>query len=397
MTTISLYIIILSVFILIYTFFLYPALIFIISKLKRNIELDDKLDNYPKITVVLSVYNEENFVEEAIRTVFSTDYPRKQIRLLIGSDGSSDKTDEIVDSLLAEFPEVEFHKYGRSGKNMVLNNLLKDNIQDEYIFYMDADCRLEKDTIIKLVSALQDNKVGAVIAAMHSLYANDESEDTGGKGEGLYQRYETALKKNESHIFSTVASCGLFYGMKAKYYIPLPNPNLCDDLFPLITIATKKKRILYLADAIAYEYREKSLGNEFQRRSRIIAGAHATIANTWKILLPQYGWYSFAFWSHKVLRYYAPFFMLFILLLTGFIYNNFLFYPLLLIQLFFYGFALLGKLLSHTNLKIPLLKVCYYFVSQNIAIFIGFFKFLSSKNISQWNTTENTQASSSVE
>ncbi len=383
MTNIALYIIYFSVFLLIYAFFLYPVVLRFVSKLIKETEYES-IKHYPNIVVVLSVFNEERFVEEAIRTVFSTDYPREKIRMLVGSDGSSDKTNDIVKSLLEEFPEVEFHEYGRSGKNMVLNKLLKDNIKEDYIFYMDADCRLEKDTIITLLSTLKNETFGAVIAAMKSLYADDNSEESGEKGEGLYQKYETALKINESRIYSTASSCGLFYGIKAKFYTPLPNPNVCDDLYPLMQIAKRKNRIVYLKDAVAYEYREKNLSNEFNRRKRIIAGAWATIFSSWKILLPFSGWYGFAYSSHKTLRFLTPFFLLFIMLATPLIYNNDIFYPLLACQSLFYGLAVIGMILEKSKINVGIIKIFYYFVSQNIAIFLGFFKFLTSKNISQW-------------
>lgn len=384
MSLMFIYIVIISAFLLAYTFVIYPIITFIIALFGKELVLDDNITECPHITIALSVYNEERFVENAIRSVYSTDYPSEKIRLVIGSDGSNDKTNDIIESLLIEIPGVVFHKLGRSGKNLVLNTILADN-KDDYIFYMDADCRLEKQTISKLVQTLQHEDVGAVIASMQSINADLESEESGEKGEGLYQKYENAMKINESKIFSTVASCGLFYGIKAKYYIPLPNANVCDDLLPLLDIAKHHKRILYMKDAIANEYREKTISNEFKRRIRIMAGAYATVASGWKILLPSYGWYSFAFWSHKLLRYVAPFFMLFILISTGFLYNNTCFYPLLLGQSIFYGIALIGKFLDSSNTNIPLLKIFYYFVQQNIASFLGFFKFLTSKNISQWN------------
>lgn len=338
----------------------------------------------PNITIALSAYNEERFIEAAIRSVYSSDYPADKITLLVGSDGSDDRTDEIVRTLAGEFPGISFKRYGRSGKNQVLNNLLKDN-SDEYIFYMDADCRLEKDTILKMVEMLGNGSVGAVIAAMHSLYADATAEESGSRGEGLYQKYETAMKINESKVHSTAASCGLFYGTKAEYYRPLPNTDVCDDLYPLMVIARHKKRVVYMKDAVAYEYREKSSGNEFKRRIRIIAGAYATIAACKYVLSPFFGMYGFAYFSHKVLRYLASFFILGVLLLTPFAYGNIIFWPLAVIQVLFYGTAFIGRMSESLKINLPFARIFYYFVLQNIAVFLGFFRFLTTKNISRWN------------
>jgi cellulose synthase/poly-beta-1,6-N-acetylglucosamine synthase-like glycosyltransferase len=350
---------------------------------RRSLPECKNQDEFPEIAVLLPAHNEEKFIEKAVAGIFNSDYPKEKISLYIGSDGSTDKTDQIVRELAAQNKQIKFFAFERGGKNRTLNRLTK-HINSPIIFYFDADCTIAPDAIKKMTSHLLDENTGAVLAALHSINADIDSIDAGEMGESMYQKYENKLKLSESKIFSTVASSGQFYAIKKDFYSDLPNPDVCDDLYHLLQIAKNKKRILYLPDAKVFEYRQKTSENEFKRRYRIIAGAHATVASTPEILLPKYGWYSFAFWSHKMIRYFSPFLMMLIAVATAFSYNNSYFIPLLLCQSVFYIWAFLGRVTDRTNIKIPLAGVIYYFVLQNIGVLTGFFKFLFSKNISIW-------------
>lgn len=385
---IAILIIYICIFLLLYSFFLYPLLTIILAKIftSNTVSNINEVINEPDITVIISAYNEEELIADAIHSIFNSNYPNDKITLMVGSDGSNDKTFNIISELAKDYEGKDFclkvYDLPRTGKNGVVNKLSK-LVTSDYIFYMDADCRIDKLAINKMINKLSDPNIGAVIASMESENIGDDN--AGAKGEGMYQQYEQILRINESKISSTVISLGAFYGIKRKYYKPLPNNNVCDDWMSLLFIAMEKKKIIFLSDAIVREVRGKNIVNEFKRRVRISAGALSTLLFAKKLFLPKYGWFAFALFSHRLLRYLAPIFMLKILILTLFVSNSDIFLPLVLTQGIFYILAILGKLASKFDINIPIVKIFYYFVAVNTAQFLAIFHFLKNNNISIWD------------
>jgi hypothetical protein len=251
---------------------------------------------------------------------------------------------------------------------------------------MDADCRCQPDTLAMVVSNYADKNVGAVIAAMKSVEYVEENDNTGSQGEVIYQKYETYLRKNESLVKSTVSSLGAFYSIRRKFYKPLPNDNVCDDYMPLLDTASMKKRVIFDCEPVVLEVRKKTLTDEFTRRVRIAAGGVATIWEARKLLLwPFYGWFSFFLWSHKVLRYLSPVFMIFIALGTIFLMKSSqLMGSLLVLQLIMYLAAFLGWAFEKTTFKMIPFRLPLFFVSMNIGFLMGILRFISGRQNARW-------------
>ena len=330
-----------------YTFLFYPVILKFLSVVFGK-PLNTSKDFHPDISIVISAYNEEEYIADAVESLFATDYPVDKIKVYVGSDGSDDNTYPIIETLSKKYANLFVYNYGRLGKNKVLNKIVPET-NTELVFFMDADCRAGKDTISKMVEAFSDTNTGAVIASMKSI---DEggNDNIGRLGETLYQKYESVLRVGESRIKSTVNSLGAFYGIRRSIYKPLPSDKVCDDYMPLLDSIALRKRVIFLSEAVVNEVRRKSLNNEISRRIRFTAGAMSTVWHAKKLLLPNYGWISFFLFSHKIVRWLTPVFMIG-LLATSLILpsQSPLKMPAIIIQSALYFIALIGWILDRKS------------------------------------------------
>jgi cellulose synthase/poly-beta-1,6-N-acetylglucosamine synthase-like glycosyltransferase len=373
-----------NIILILYPLLIYPFIIKVLSAKKPDIKSNPIIENPVAITIIISAYNEEGLISDAIHSVFNSDYPPSLIQLIVGSDGSTDNTNNILLSMRNLYPNLEPHILDRMGKNAVLNTL-SPLARGKYLFYMDADCRLQKDSINRLLSILKNEDIGAVISSMNSIEEEDSVNNLGGQGEGKYQMHEQTLRINESKIHSTVSALGAFYGIKKEFYSPLPNKNVCDDWMPLMHVLMNNKRVVSLDDTEVFEVRGKSLKNEINRRIRITSGGIATIWASKKLLNPKYGWVTFALFSHKVMRNLLPLFTFAIIILSLILFNTIYFLPIFLIMLLFVILSLIGKFSKKSNKLTKVPKLCSYFIFMVTAQFLGLISFLFDKNISTWD------------
>jgi cellulose synthase/poly-beta-1,6-N-acetylglucosamine synthase-like glycosyltransferase len=341
-----------------------------------------KRTNYlPDISIVLSAYNEQEFISDAIESIFSSDYPKSKITVYVGSDGSTDDTCRLLHDLSIKYSALNTLCFDRIGKNKVINALLK-KIETEIVFFMDADVRLQTGVINKLIKYLSDDSVGAVIASMRSI--GDSGDSAGGFGEILYQKIERIFRIYESKIYSTVNALGAFYGIKKKYIELLPDDLVADDFYPLLVAMQHKKRVQFVDEAEVIEVRPKSTSDEISRRIRATASAISSIKYKYMLLSPKYGWVTFFLFSHKILRWLAPFFLLIILFTTFFVKNEIFLLIIVIIQLYIYLGAFIGFILEKINHNLVIFKLPLYALTMSIGFLGAFFRFLSNKKNSRW-------------
>ena len=375
-------VILICIFLLINAFILYPLVLAIFSKFfKKPIRFSNNFQ--PEISVIIAAYNEERLIKDAIISIYESDYPKELINVFVGSDGSTDKTVEIVKELQKIYNNLFCYEFERSGKNYVLNQLVP-KANTEIIFYMDADIRIERRTISQLTKILSDSTIGGVIASMLSIDVN-KNNNLGRQGETGYQTYEKYLRIYESQISSTINSLGAFYGIKKKYYKPIPNELVCDDLYPLYQVIINNKRVVFNDKTIVKEVREKSLNIEFSRRVRVAAGGLSTVWACREILSPKYGWVSFFVWNHKILRWFSPVFLIIIAVGTVFLNpNSYLYLPLIILQVILYCGAILGWLLEKIKINFVFFKALLFIVSMNIGFLFGILRFITKKQNARW-------------
>jgi cellulose synthase/poly-beta-1,6-N-acetylglucosamine synthase-like glycosyltransferase len=337
---------------------------------------------YPHISIIISAYNEEKLITDAIKAIMQSDYPNEKIEVLCASDGSDDATVDILNNLTAEYNNLKVFDLPRMGKNAVLNEI-SPKASGDIICYSDADCRVERDTIRLMMQNYADESVGGVISPMISII--EGGGDTGGMGESLYQKYETHIRYREGLIYTTVNGLGAFYSIRRDMYRPLPDNMVCDDLMPVLNVAIQRKRMIFDKRIITKEVREKSLSDELSRRVRVASGGLATIVRASELLNPLRGWSSLFLWSHKLIRTLSPVFLIGLIIATPILYDDSgWFWILAILQGVFYLSAIAGWILDKLGINIKPFRLALYFVTMNIGFTAAIIRFLGRAQNARW-------------
>ncbi|WP_084777635.1 glycosyltransferase family 2 protein [Natrialba sp. SSL1] len=379
------FVLLMSIFGLVHTYFLYPVLLFIVDVFIRGEKGRGPTGELPKIALVIAAYNEEEVIGEKIENSLRLDYPEEKIEIVVFSDGSTDNTDKIVKSYEEERVHLERIE-GRVGKTECQNRVVSKTKNDvEYIVFSDANSMYHRNAINKLMEKFGDN-IGCVVGELRYRDSSDI------EGESFYWRYENIIKRFESRVNSLVTGNGSIYAVKKSSYTPLPRGAISDFAEPL-AIIHKGEKVKYAPDAIAWEDTAGSMESEMDRRARIVTRSWNTISNYLNLLNPiQFPIFSFQIFSHKILRWLSPVFLLLALLsnLIIVLFYNSLFYELLLLsQLIFYMLALTGFAYGKKYSSPPLIfHIPYYFLISNYGLLIGLWNFIHGQNIITWETED---------
>ena len=377
---------IILIFILFYIYFGYPILLFLISIFKKNnVKMSE--DYFLDVSLIIAAYNEEKIIEEKIKNSLKLDYPKDKLEIIVFSDASSDRTDEIVKKYEKEgirLVRIE----GRKGKTICQNEIVK-LAKGEIIIFTDANSMYEPNAIKKIIRNFSDKEVGCVVGELKYGVINSNNIV---KGENVYWNYDKILKKLESKITSVVTGNGAIYSLRKIIYVPLENSMISDFVEPL-EIFKKSYKILYEPEAVAWENTAENSQKEFRRRIRIVTrSAYSLFKNKsiCELLNPfRYGIFSMQLFSHKVLRWFSGALMILIFLFNIFLLDRGAFYNLtMLVQGIFYIFAIWGFIneiwLKKKSAKIS--HVAYYFCLSCIAMLYGVVNAFKGKEMVTWET-----------
>lgn len=363
---------VLSVFLLIYTYALYPLLLELLPLKERP---EPCLQRTPKVSILVSAFNEERHIRMRINNLLRLNYPQDCLEILIGSDGSTDET--VAIALACIDPRVKVKAFSeRSGKPAVLKRLVAE-AQGEVLVFTDANVRFESDALEKLVTHFGDPQVGGVCGRL--VLGGDTQTQ-----EGPYWRMENRLKWRESLLDSCVGANGGIYAVRRDAWPDIPDNVLVDDFVIAMRVREQGLRVVYEREAVAYEDLPPTVRQEMIRRIRIGAGDFQSLFLCRSLLSPRFGSFAFAFWSHKVLRWNAPFLMALAFVSNALLLSHPICYWLFWGQLIFYGMALLGGGLEQKGI----LAIPHYFVTLNLALMMGFFKYLFGSQPVAWQRTE---------
>lgn len=367
------------IFLLFYVYLFYPFLLYVVAWVKvsgTRLKAEEKVGSYLSVSMIVSAYNEEEHIKEKIENFLSLDYPTEKIWLLIGSDGSTDGTANLVKSFASE--RIRLFEYGtRRGKTAVLNDVAKI-AKGEIIIFSDADTMYDMNAIKSLVSHFNDKAVGGVCGRLLL-----DGADGSLASEGLYWRYENYIKEKESEIKTMVGINGQIFAIRRELFEPLPENVITEDQVLGIKILGRGYNILFDKEAIAKE-RIGTPREEFNRRVRISAGNFQSIAFSSKILNPKTGFASFALWSHKILRWFAPFFLIAIFITNLFLLKILFFKFVFFGQIIFYLTFVIYYGLTILKIKERITEAIYYFITMNLAVLLGFYRFLTNSQKVTW-------------
>jgi poly-beta-1,6-N-acetyl-D-glucosamine synthase len=378
----------LGILLVFYSYIGYAAIIWLINKFKKNSTDDvDKIFFEPVVSIIVAAYNEEDIIRRKIENCLLLDYPSDKLKFIFVADGSSDDTVKIIQ----QFPEVELlYKEDRLGKVVAVNRAVSF-VKTDYIIFCDANTFLNKNCVREIVKHYTDEKIGAVagekkVADINNTNAHDVAKD----GEGLYWKYESKLKKIDSDFYSVVGAAGELFSIRTTLFEPLASNVLLDDFIMSMEICKKGYKVIYEPKAFATEAASLSMKDEQKRKIRISAGGFQSILMLKDLLnIFKYGRLSFLYISHRVSRWAVCPIMLPLIFICNFLIvlqsPTLSFLCVFIIQCVFYFTALLGWIFSLNNIKVNLLYVPYYFVFMNVALYIGFFRFLNNKQTVLWH------------
>lgn len=376
---------------LLHTYFFYPLCLFAldgVAQVLHTIRFMKKGEDQrqelkagpaPSVSLVVAAYNEASCIRQKLENSLALEYPAGRFEVLIGSDGSTDGTNEIVQACTDS--RVRLSPAQRAGKTTVLNRCIP-SAKGDIIVLSDANTMIEPGAIQALVRHFEDPEVGAVCGKLR-LY-NPTKQDY---EESAYWSYESLIKFYEGKRGAVVGANGGLYAIRRTLFTQLPPSTIVDDFVIPLRILEQGYKVVYEAAAVAHEETTEDYGKEFGRRARIAAGNFQSLKMVPGLLLPTAGFASFAFWSHKLLRWCAPALMALALLANLFLLDSVFYRLTLFTQVMFYALAYLGKagVLKGTGRRIA--SMAYYFVTMNLAIVVGFWRFLRNAQKAAWDRT----------
>ncbi|MEO5683188.1 MAG: glycosyltransferase family 2 protein [Chitinophagaceae bacterium] len=374
-------------FVVFYTYLGYGILIWMLNRIKRsfnkNVLTAGPTHFEPLVALVIAAYNEEDYITDKIKNTLALNYPEDKLVVYFVTDGSNDNTPAIV----KQYPRLRLlHLPERNGKAAAMNRAM-GFIKEPYVIFCDANTVLNEDCVKEMVKFYADPRVGAV-AGEKKIYQPVNSK-AAAAGEGLYWKYESFLKKQDSEFHTVVGAAGELFSVQTALYQPIEEGVLIEDFVLSLRIAKQGYIVKYAPGAYAVEASSASIKDEQKRKIRISAGGFQAMYMLRELLnIFKYKTLSFQYISHRVLRWsVTPVCLLSLLplnMVLAFRQAGLVYDILLVMQLFFYFSGLLGWYFANRDIKIKALYVPYYFLFMNVSVIWGFKRFLKGQQSVLW-------------
>ncbi|MDY6973302.1 MAG: glycosyltransferase family 2 protein [Thermodesulfobacteriota bacterium] len=373
----------LSIFAVLYAYLGYIGLLWLFSVFKNNPVR--KRDIIPFVSLVISAYNEEKVIALKIENTLDLDYPEDLLEIAIISDGSTDRTNDII----REYAERDKRVLPcivavNKGKDACLNDFVP-GLKGEVILFSDATSFYKEDLIRTIVRPFSDERVGFVTGSTRYFTSSDHEGETN-QPIGIYSRLERLTKLLESRIDSCVGADGAVFVIRKALFSPLKPYEINDLTLPLL-IVEKGYRGVLEETAFCRERAADGMQNEFRRQVRITTGTLRSLFSHKALLCTLSNtFFLFEVISHKAMKLITPFLLILILVSNCIIALRSSFYATLLgLQLFFYVLAFSGYKCEKTNNIGRLIQMATTFTLTNIAMLKGWLAYFTRKDYSTWS------------
>ena len=367
-----------------FAYLVYPVLLAVAARLfgtrhEPPVVADAAL---PSVTLLIAVNNEAAIIGSRLENAVAIDYPRDRFAIVVASDGCTDGTDAIVRSFASRGVRLDTLPE-RRGKAATLNRVVP-TLTSEVLVFSDGNTFTEPDSVRKLARWFVDPSIGVVCG---KLVLVDSA--TGHNVDGLYWRIETALKDREAQLGAINGVNGAIYALRRTVFSPLPAGTILDDLvLPLRSRLATGCRLLFDPEAVAFEETAVGVDAEFSRRARIGAGGFQALALLWPLLDPRQGWIAATFFSHKVLRWTCPLFLIVLLVANIPLAGRPLYGLFLVAQLAGHAIALASTRASVWRRLPRVVRLAVMFHSMNTALLVGFWRWLRGTHSGVWQRTD---------
>jgi len=387
----------LSVAILFYCYLGYGILLVAFNALKRLFcpaRKSVELELLP-VTLIVAAYNEECILHEKIKNTLQIDYPSHLLQVIFITDGSTDGSSELV----SQFPFISLlHQNPREGKASALKRAMR-YVQTPIVVFSDANAMLNTDCLKAIVRHYSDSTVGGV-AGEKRIISNSRNCVLG-KAEGMYWKYESFMKQQDSNFNTVVGAAGELFSLRTELFKLDENDLILDDFVISMQVCLEGYKIKYEPRAYATEYPSASLLDEEKRKIRIAAGAfQATEYFSQRLRFFRSPLLSFQYFSRRLLRWIACPLLIVLVLLTNIWlvadHHGMVFNSLLLAQVIFYSLAVLGRLFIVTGLRVGILNIPFYFFFMNACLIKGFLQYRQGRHTVLWEKSMRINPNSEI-
>ena len=397
-----------SLFLIFHTYILFPSILQLLAPAKKqkkpeNLqEHPDTREKLPFLSVLIAAFNEEEVIEAKIRSVLQSDYPADKLEIWVGSDNSTDRTNEILSELTKENKLVKVRVFKeRTGKPDVINQLA-EKAKGEVLVITDANVMLDESTLLTLSLSFSNKDVALVDTRMVN---TSLKRDGISHQEKFYIGREVRIKNQESILWgSMMGPFGGCYAVRKQNYTPVPSHFLVDDFYVNMSVLKQGFKCVSNINANVYEDVSNDLKEEFRRKKRISAGNFQNLQKFRSLLFSRRRGVAFCFFSHKVLRWIVPLLVLVTLSSSLFLgirdmqhlgsplplsQNPYLLFAL--IQIIFISIPLIDQILRKIGIHVLPLRFISHFVLMNLALLAGFFRYLGGIKSNVWQPTRRNQ------
>ncbi|MGB0383527.1 MAG: glycosyltransferase family 2 protein [Ardenticatenaceae bacterium] len=386
---------------IVYTYAGYPLLLTLLARWRPNqasqVQGAANLVT-PHVTLLIAAYNEQEVIEEKLKNSLALDYPRECLQILVAADGSDDRTPDMVCAFADDGVELSYSPE-RQGKMAAINRAVP-LARGEIIVFSDANNFYAPDTLRQLVAPFTEPTVGAVSGAKIII----KGDGPLGQSEGLYWRYESFIKQQETRLGTCTAAVGEILALRRSLWVSPPSEIINDDFYLAMRLIKRGYRVVYAPQARSFERVSLTAQDEITRRARIVAGRYQAISMAHK-LLPAHPVVAWQIISHKFLRPLVPLAMIGALLSNiiavirpaakgeGALLRlappiNWLF---LALQALFYALAWRGGRVEGPGMLQKVLYLPSFLVNSNLAALIGLYRFLTGKQTPRWKRVPRRQ------
>ena len=366
-----------SVGLLVYTHVGYPLLLLALSRSRRRDPASAAAGELPAVELIVAAHDEERVIGRWVEAALALDYPSERLTIVVACDGCTDATADRARAAGAD----RVLELGRGGKVAALNAAAGE-ARGEVLAFSDANAVWTPDALRRLVARLAEPDVAYVCGQVRfTVPAGAPNE------EGLYWRYEMAVREMESELGGVTAGNGAINAVRREAYIALEPARGQDISFPF-ELAKRGSRSVYEAGAVATEPMAPTIEGEFRRKRRMMTGAWNTILYTG--LLSPRGYrplYALQVYSHRLLRYATPMLHLVALAANLALLGEGTLYVLTLAA----QLALLVAALLARALPLRPLLIARYYVAVTAASAVGLWDLLRRGVPRAWGSVEGTR------
>ncbi len=372
------------------SYIIYPALIIYLPSKRKTPVCFDVEDDLPEVTIIMAAYNEEAVIKSKLESVFNTHYPANKISVLVGSDNSTDATNQIVLDLSREYPNLQLVQFkNRTGKSGIINTLVA-HCKTDLLIATDANILFDEDTIFNLIKRFKEPKINLV--GGNIIY--QAIKNTGiSSQENLYLNWENRIKQAESkHWWIALGVEGGCYAIRKRAFSEIPKLTFMEDFYITMAVLHKGGKVWFEESAHCYEDVSTEISEEFKRKVRISIGNWQNLSRFSGLIFTNFFPIGMAFFIHKILRWFTPFLfifsfgMAFMLAAPGNIYSALIMIFGIVVLLLPLDFLLLKK-----NMHTGLLRFINHFIMMNLALLVGFIKYTKGVKSNVWQPTKRNQ------